>query len=587
MTGELGTIRGPRVRTAKPRIDFWHGAPWLSGWDAVWGLVQQRSRWVKAHFGSDAFEEKPRLREFSAYDFEDGGYSLSEYVGGKLIEPRTYQKAKQLVEQQAFEHDEHHFVQLRPFCPTCRGHETIALLSLCSWMLRNSGRTPRNPSDTELPWDTEQVVEETPVDQAALFMRPADLATMPRPAELIEGVLPTKGVGYITGRDRSLKTFLALDICLHVATQQERWHRAPNREVDATSPRRKMGWEGFGRFIFAAGEGVSSFYPRIRAWELGQHVQGAGPGSPLTEDGAEAIRIEGCRHCAAATDPHEGHVNHVDYVSEDGDEMVLRSGFGVEENGNMIVRRGTVDLFAGGQDYRYLLAMARRLQPDVIVLDTLALSSGAADQQSNSEMGQVHARAAELAAASDGLVIVIAHTDKGDNDARGASAIEDNADFVLHCHRESDAELDVKVAKRKDADDNWTFKLQVQHVDLGLGSPGSIILRDWDESAIPRENTNEDGLTDPQDEMLKAFEAYVVETRHNLVSLTDLMKWTDKSRPAVQERLDQLVAAGKLEHRAGRRGKGGSAAWWLPHDRLEFVRTLGHDGILDHDSVQV
>lgn len=582
MTAEVGTIRGPRVRTAKPRIDFWHGASELSDWDAVWGLVQQRSRWVKAHFGPDAFEEKPKLREFSAYDFKDGGYSLNDYAT-RLLKPQQFLKAQQLIEQQEFEHDEHHFVQLRPFCPTCRGHRTIAMLSLCSWMVRNAGRTPTNPSDTDLPWDTEQVVEETPVDQGALFMHPADLATMPRPAELIEGILPTKGVGYITGRDRSLKTFLGIDICMHVATQQTHWHRAPNLDHGPTHPRRKMGWEGYGRFIFAAGEGVSSFYPRIRAWELGQHVLGAGPGSPKTADGADAVRLEDCKICESLEDPHEGHVNHVEYDADD--EFVLVPGLGVEENGNMLVRRGTVNLFAGGQDYRFLLAMARRLEPDVIVLDTLALSSGAADQQSNSEMGQVHSRAAELAEASDGLVIVIAHTDKGDNDARGASAIEDNADFVLHCHRESDSELSVRVAKRKDADDNWDFKLGVQHVDLGLGEPGSIILRDWD-ATYDTDDDDPGGLSEPQRAILKGVEEYVVQTGRNLVDLAELTRWTDKSRPTVQKNLDELVSLGKLEHQEGRRGKGGAAKWWLPFDQLEFIRSIGHD-IVDHNGVVV
>lgn len=582
MTAEVGTIWGPRVRTAKPRIDFWHGASELSDWDAVWGLVQQRARWVKAHFGPNAFEDKPKLREFSDYDFEDGGYSLNDY-GTRLLKPQQYLKAMQLLDQQEFEHDEHHFVQLRPFCPTCRGHRTIAMLSLCSWMVRNAGRTPVNPSDRDLPWDTEQVVEEQPIDQGALFMHPADLANMPRPAELIEGILPTKGVGYITGRDRSLKTFLAIDICMHVATQQTHWHRAPNPDHGWQRPRREMGWEGYGRFIFAAGEGVSSFYPRIRAWELGQHVQGAGPGSPPVEGGGTAVRLDDCTICAKLEDPYEGHVNHVDY--DDAGDFVLRPGLGVEENGNMLVRRGTVDLFAGGNDYRFLLAMAKRLEPDVIVLDTLALSSGAADQQSNSEMGQVHARAAELAAASDGLVIVIAHTDKGDNDARGASAIEDNADFVLHCHRESDSELDVKVAKRKDADDNWDFKLQVQHVDLGPGEPGSIILRDWD----PTLSTNHDdpeGLTDSQRATLRGVEEYAVNTGRNLVTLAELMAWTDKPRSTIQEALDDLVALGKLETQPGRRGRGGAAKWWMPHDQLEFVRSLGHE-ILDHDAAEV
>jgi hypothetical protein len=89
--------------------------------------------------------------------------------------------------------------------------------------------------------------------------------------------------------------------------------------------------------------------------------------------------------------------------------------------------------------------------------------------------------------------VIIAHTDKGDHDARGSSVIEDNADFVLHCVRVENDLLEVEVAKRKDAEDGWTFAMGVTEVDLDFGGT-SLILHDYEGSHYSREATEEDLL---------------------------------------------------------------------------------------------
>lgn len=587
-TAEIGSIYGPRVRTTRPRIDFWHGIDEEASWESRWELVQQRQRWVSAHYGPAAFEDKPLVDGYTKFDLTDGGMPLigddGEMSYQQLLPPRDWQKIGFVMNQQESEHDEHHFVRLRPFCPTCRGGgaggKTLASLSLASWLVRFPGRMPKEDSDTALGWDTDQVTEPVTSHQAELYLDIEALGRMPKPNDLIEGVIPTSGVGYITGRDRSLKTFLGIDICMHVAFMLPHWHRA-GADLQPRD-RRTVGFNGEGKVIFAAGEGVHSFSPRIQAWVRAQHVKGYGDDSIRTADGEKAIRIAGCKHCADEQDPDVGHVGHLEFANPDNLEdskIVLAPGYGELERKNFLVRRGTPNLFAGGEDYRYLLALARRERPDIIVLDTLALSAGGADQQSNSEMGLVHERAKGLADASGGVVIIIAHTDKGDNDARGASAIEDNADFVIHCDRKENDHVEVTVAKRKDAEDNWRFHLGVNIVDLGFGE-SSLILEDFT-GELP-------GKTDPElamlDTIIKDAENLVMRSKHNKIDAITLAAHIDSrmSPKTVSRRLDQLVGEGLLVRQDGGKGRGNKTFWYFPKDRVAHWAEMGQE-VTPHD----
>lgn len=573
MIADLGSIYGPRVRTTRPRIDFWHGIPEEASWDSMWELIQQRQRWVRAHYGVAAFEDKPLYDGYSDFDLTDGGRSLQVYA--KMLSEKDAQKTGFILNKQAFEHDDNHFVRLRPFCPTCRGSRVLARLSLSSWLVTHPGRLPNEVSDLELGWDTEQVEAPIATRQADLYMSLDQLASMRPPNDLIEGILPSKGVGYITGRDRSLKTFLALDMCLHIAFMMPFWHIA-GRDAQ-TGPRRRIGFNGEGKFIFAAGEGVSSFHPRIEAWVAGQHVKSYGDPDIMTDDDTASLRVGNCAVCDREADDYVGHVGHLEF--EDPDDIAntklrLRPGVGELESRNITVRRGTPNFFAGGEDYRYMLARARRERPDVIVVDTLALASGGADQQSNSEMGEVHQRAAALAEASGGVVIIIAHTDKGDNDARGASTIEDNADFVLHCDRKDNDHVEVTVAKRKDAEDNWSFHLGVTPIDLGFDQ-SSLILHDFDGEL--HASTDVDAELEFEQQLMAAAERIVIGKRCNEFTAYEFAAEIDKSRKTVGRHLDTLCDSGDLYRIGGGRGAGNAVRYYFPDAKMAFIEALGHE----------
>lgn len=543
----------------------------------MWELVQQRQRWVRARYGVEAFEDKPLCDGYTKFDLTDGGQSLESYA--KLLSPKDAQKVGFVLNEQQSKHDDEHFIRLRPFCPTCRGSKILAAVSLSSWLVRHPGRNPNETPDAELGWDTEQVLEPETSKQSELYLNIDQLNQLRLPNDLIEGIIPSRGVGYITGRDRSLKTFLALDISLHVGCMLPWWHHAgPDGQ---SRPRRKVGFNGEGKILFAAGEGVYSFGPRIRAWVQGQHVKSYGDPSIRTVDDTMAVRVNGCPKCEGEQDEAVGHVHHVefeDYDDLESTKMLLVPGTGEMERKNITIRQGAPNFFTGGEDYRYMLAFARRERPDIIVIDTLALAAGAADQQSAVDMGQIHERAAILAQASGGVVLIVAHTDKGDNDARGSSVIEDNADFVLHCNRVDNDQVEVMVAKRKDAPDNWRFHLGVTEIDLGFEQT-SLILHDFDGEI----RTSTDKETKLEESLVSEAENLVVEKHHNRITAEAFALQISKTKPTARKYLDRLVGEGVLSYVPGKSGPGNEAYWYFPQPWLDFQKKLGNE-FLAHDA---
>lgn len=91
-----------------------------------------------------------------------------------------------------------------------------------------------------------------------------------------------------------------------------------------------------------------------------------------------------------------------------------------------------VDLF-GGREIDELLDVVADY--GLVIIDTLRRVSGRA-QDNGSDMAVVIDNIEKIKRATDnGSVLVVAHTQKDDNDARGFSAIEDDCDIVWHSKR--------------------------------------------------------------------------------------------------------------------------------------------------------
>lgn len=124
-------------------------------------------------------------------------------------------------------------------------------------------------------------------------------------------------------------------------------------------------------------------------------------------------------------------------------------------------RRAALNFHRPGDDYQHLLQHTERAGYDLIVIDTLRRISGAADGN-GPEMGPVIDNIDRLRrATNDGSVLVLAHTDKGDNDSRGFSGIEDDADFIWHAKRHDNTpNLRLEHKKNKNGPEGSTIELR-------------------------------------------------------------------------------------------------------------------------------
>jgi hypothetical protein len=87
------------------------------------------------------------------------------------------------------------------------------------------------------------------------------------------------------------------------------------------------------------------------------------------------------------------------------------------------------------------------------------MASGA-DANHERDMGLVIDRIEQLKRATlDGSVLVVAHTDKGDNGTRGSSAIEDDADLVWAA-KADDYRIELACSKMKDGSDSERIDLK-------------------------------------------------------------------------------------------------------------------------------
>jgi hypothetical protein len=414
-------------------LALWHG---LNIWTDEAEMWHRQAIHDQVRYGVDG----QQCNEVLLPGFTEADLRWTNPFGDEL-DDREKRRRKVLLEDFAGEHVERHWFYQHPFCAHCSGE---AFGRLTRWLILNPGRTPRDTWDGETLPD---LVEQAKAGEAARspFLTLSELRSLPPAEMLFEEVVPAGSLGYVTGRDGTFKTFVALDFCLSLITGRD-WHD------------RALLGEGSGRALFVAGEGVRSFHKRIDAWtehheiDHPEHVAGGIPFLP--------------RHPELATLDDEGYwIN-----AETGGRLHWstgrqRAGLAPWQESRLVVRNGAVDLFAGQDEFAGLVAKVRELEPDLIVIDTLARSAGAAEQNSASDMSVVTARIGQLKAAGGDqcTVIVIAHTDKGDRDARGSSSIEDDADFVLHCKKDDDR-LSLTVAKMKDGESGQTIDLKVEHV---------------------------------------------------------------------------------------------------------------------------
>ena len=139
--------------------------------------------------------------------------------------------------------------------------------------------------------------------------------------------------------------------------------------------------------------------------------------------------------------------------------------------GALMIRKKAVNLFRGGAALEDLVYRVEDGEYGLVVLDTLRRVSGGADGN-GSDMGIVVDNIARIReATSDGTVLTIAHTGKIDEDVRGFSGIEDDADGVWSCKRDEEGgnQVALKCTKAKDGPDGHALSLHARIVQYGVG----------------------------------------------------------------------------------------------------------------------
>lgn len=246
-----------------------------------------------------------------------------------------------------------------------------------------------------------------------------DLDELPEVLPLIDGVMPQGGYGILNGRDSTFKSFTALDMALCAVTER------PWKGHAITMP------EDRPCVLYIAAEGSNGYVPRIRAWEEEHGVKVAdyrskvpAPGSPNYETNPRGQARFFLKYTAANL-----------FMGGDADDLV-----------NMLKVHASIGL---------------------VIVDTLRRSSGGADQN-GSDMGVVIDNIQRIKEAMEGgTVLVIAHTNKDDNDTRGSSLIEDDADFVWHS-KVSRGIVTLENTKMKDMATHDPIKLRTKVVGPSL-----------------------------------------------------------------------------------------------------------------------
>jgi len=147
----------------------------------------------------------------------------------------------------------------------------------------------------------------------------------------------------------------------------------------------------------------------------------------------------------------------------------------------------------------------------VIIIDTLNRASLGIDENSSKDMGIIIKGASEIQAATDALVILVAHTGKDQSKGiRGHSSLFAALDTVLVAERKESGSRSIRLEKSKEGKDNEKFNFKLTEVIIDYDADGEPITSCVVEQV--EANTKEDKpLTDAQqyalDSLSKACEA--------------------------------------------------------------------------------
>ncbi len=234
-----------------------------------------------------------------------------------------------------------------------------------------------------------------------------DIENLPRPRFLVERHIPENSLGFVYGPPGSKKSFLMLDLALHVAYGLPDWHGD------------LIGARAGANVLYLAAEGSAGIRARVRAWKK-----------------AHADRIAACGSRTPAFRLIRQPLNFMDPQD-------------VEKLARTVAEAGIAPL-------------------DLVIVDTVSRVLPGADENLQKDM-TLFVRACDAVRLSFGAsVIGVHHSSKG-GDMRGSTVLRGAGDFVFSIDKpdEPSAPSAFVATKQKDIEDGWADYYAFDAVALG------------------------------------------------------------------------------------------------------------------------
>jgi hypothetical protein len=239
-----------------------------------------------------------------------------------------------------------------------------------------------------------------------------DLQTRPDPKWLIDRHIPEDGLGILYGDPGAGKSFVALDLALHIATRAKDWHGDEIRGAER------------GAVLYIAGEGAGDFKLRVAAWKK----QNFPPEAFIPNDRFRAL-----------LDP-------LDFRS---DEDV----------------RALIDA----------IREANLPKLSFVVIDTVARATPGADENSSQDMG-LFIRACDAVRVLTGAFVLAVHHPNKSGGMRGSTALLGAADVVFRFERKKGQFYGrLQCEKMKAGPDTASEPYRLDVIQLG-GETSSLVL---------------------------------------------------------------------------------------------------------------
>jgi KaiC/GvpD/RAD55 family RecA-like ATPase len=242
-----------------------------------------------------------------------------------------------------------------------------------------------------------------------------EIDNLPPPQFLIDRHIPEKSVGFIYGDPGTGKSFIALDIALHIAYGKEKWHGDPISEAEAE-----------GSVVYLAGEGASGMRTRSKAWRQ-QHGY---------ETKSKKFGLLGAS---------------VNFMDDDSGKKLIRSVRAYQRRTNGPLR--------------------------MIVVDTVSRAMPGADENAQKEM-TLFVRACDLLRDEFGCAVIGVHHANKSGEMRGSTVLLGAGDFVLKLERKRGHSVGyLHCEKQKDAPDGWKDSYRFDVVTVGEKESSLVPMR--------------------------------------------------------------------------------------------------------------